>query len=295
MEAAEYVQMARVQNRHWWFEAKRRTVAAMLARYRVGTDLDAAAAAAHRVLEVGPGTGSMIDVMTRHGRMYAADAYLPALRLLAEHRPAAADVVPVGADLSRLPFLTGSFALIGCFDVLYHQRVGDVGAALGELRRVCAPAGYLAITDSAFPVLRSAHDVATHAARRFRLADLTGPLQHAGFTVEHASYFHALLFPAALAMRLGKRLLHGSPRLGRSGYEAVSAGGAGQGGGAVAEGPAATAGEPHAPVAPHSDLAPVSPWLNGVLLSLYRIETPLAIRFRLPFGSSLLILARRLS
>ena len=36
MEAAEYVRMAEVQDRHWWFEAKRHTVAALLARHRVG-------------------------------------------------------------------------------------------------------------------------------------------------------------------------------------------------------------------------------------------------------------------
>jgi len=251
LEAAEYVRMAQVQDRHWWFEAKRRTVAALLARHRVGED----ALGPRRVLEVGPGTGSMIDVMTRHGRMYAADAHLPALQLLVEHLPSAADVVPVGGNLLHLPFDSESFALLGCFDVLYHQRVVDVSDALAELYRVCEPGGYIAITDSAFPLLRSSHDVATHAARRFRLPDLTEPLQATGFTIEHASYFHTLLFPATVALRLSKRLLQGS--------------------------------------AAHSDLAPVAGWLNALLLSLYRVETPLAVRLRLPFGSSLLILARR--
>jgi hypothetical protein len=50
---------------------------------------------------------------------------------------------------------------------------------------------------------------------------------------------------------------------------------------------------PAGAVSPHSDLAPVAGWLNATLLGLYRIETPLAVRVRLPFGSSLLILARR--
>jgi hypothetical protein len=42
-----------------------------------------------------------------------------------------------------------------------------------------------------------------------------------------------------------------------------------------------------------SDLAAVAPWLNTTLSTLYRLETPLAARFRLPFGVSLLVLARR--
>jgi len=256
--------MVQVQDRHWWFEAKRRTVTSLLARYRVGEG----SGAPRRVLEVGPGTGSMIDVMTRYGRMYAADAYLPALQLLVEHCPAHADVAPVGANLLDLPFAAESFSLVGCFDVLYHQNVADVTDALAELRRVCEPGGYLAITDSAFPLLRSSHDVATQAARRFRLPDLTAPLQEVGFRVAHATYFHTFLFPAAVGVRLSKRMLQGSPRLGGAGEEAEE-------------------------VAAHSDLAPVAPWLNALLLGLYRVETPLATRFRMPFGSSLLILAQR--
>jgi len=274
MQPAEYVQMAEVQDRHWWFEAKRRTVDALLTRYGVG---DTDSVSAGRVLEVGSGTGAMVEVMTGFGRMFAADAYLTALRLMREHHPAATDIVPVGADLLSLPFAEASFSLVGCFDVLYHQRVGDVGEALVELHRVCEPGGYVAITDSAFPFLRSSHDVATHAARRFRLPDLTASLESSGFTIEHASYFHTFLFPAAAAFRLTKRALHGSPALGGVGEAGETNAGAGRVDG----------------VAARSDLAPVAPWLNAVLRSIYRLETPLTVRFRMPFGVSLLILARR--
>jgi SAM-dependent methyltransferase len=269
MEAAEYLQMAAVQDRHWWFEVKRRTVAAVLERHAAGLGrLDG------RVLEVGAGTGAMSAVMSRHGRLFATDAHLPALQLLAqrhmpgagpglkgrERRTAGDQPQPVAADLLRLPFADSSFALVGCFDVLYHRGVPDVTEALREIVRVCAPGGYLAVTDSAFSMLRSSHDVATHAARRFRLPDLLGPIEAAGLETVHASYFHMLLFPAAAALRLGKRVLHGPPR---------------------------------ADLPARSDLTAVPTWLNATLAALYRLETPLAARFRLPFGVSLLVLARR--
>ena len=281
MEAAEYVQMADLQDRHWWFEAKRRTVGALLARH-VGVTTHGTVP--RRVLEVGTGTGAMTSVMRRQGRLFATDAYLPALRLLKERGSvgsgltaplvgasaeravaAAPETVPVGGDLRELPFAAAAFTVIGCFDVLYHRGVPDVTDALGELYRVCEPGGYLAITDSAFPALRSSHDVATHAARRFRLPDLTAQLESVGFGTVHASYFHTLLFPAAAVVRLAKRLLQGTPDL--------------------------QAGIEGAPV--RSDLAPVPGWLNGLLLSLYGIETPLVVRTRMPFGTSLIILSRR--
>ena len=279
MEAGEYIQMAEVQDLHWWFEAKRRTVDAMLVQHGVGDGVDLSTS---RVLEVGVGTGAMIEVMTRYGHMFGADTYLPALRhlfhnLQTEHRPTAGNIVPLGANLQNLPFTDASFSLVGCFDVLDHQRVGDVNEALAELHRVCEPGGCLAITDSAFPFLRSSHDVAMHAARRFHLLDLTEPLKGTGFTIEHASYFHTFLFPAAAIVRLTKRLLQRSPTL-------PGADEAGTVNGGVNAGEDASA---------HSDLVSVAPWLNAVLLSIYRLETLLSVRFRLPFGVSLLILARR--
>ncbi|HEX9700231.1 MAG TPA: class I SAM-dependent methyltransferase [Acidobacteriota bacterium] len=272
MEAAEYLQMAALQDRHWWFEVKRRTVAAVLERH--AADLGRQTGA--RVLEVGAGTGAMSAVMRRHGRLFATDAHLPALQLLAERRAADAgrgpgepstaartagvELQPVAADLLRLPFADRSFALVGCFDVLYHRGVPDVTDALREIARVCAPGGYLAITDSAFSMLSSSHDVATHAARRFQLPDLLRQVQGAGLETVHASYFHMLLFPAAAALRVGKRVLLGPPRT---------------------------------DIPARSDLTAVAPWLNTTLSTLYRLETPLAARFRLPFGVSLLVLARR--
>ena len=48
------------------------------------------------------------------------------------------------ADVARLPYDDGSFDLVTCFEVIEH--VPDPGAVLGELRRVLAPGGVLAIS-----------------------------------------------------------------------------------------------------------------------------------------------------
>lgn len=275
MQPDEYRRMARVQDSHWWFAAKRRIVARLLERHGPpraaasgghglssaaasgGDGLSAAAASGPRVLEVGCGTGSMIPVLRRWGRVVAADAYLPALVHVEGARR-------LGADLLRLPFADGAFPLVACFDVLYHQRVADVDAALREVARVCAPGGFLVITDSAFPSLRSSHDAAVHGARRFRLPEMRERLEAAGLEVVHGTYFHTALFPVAAVLRLGRRLLHGAPPAGESGAAAA-----------------------------HSDLAPSPPGLDAVLGILYRVEAALACRSRLPFGLSLAVLARR--
>lgn len=292
MDADEYRRMAELQDSHWWFVAKRRMVTALLERYHVdpgdaGHPASTGTAPAPRagrrsrasVLEVGCGTGAMLPVMRRWGTPVGADAYLPALRHL--H-----GLDRVGADVARLPFLPDTFDLVGCFDLLYHKAVPDVLAALHELHRVCAPGGTLVITDSAFPFLRSAHDVATHGARRFRLPEMQRMLDDAGFEVVHGTYFHKVLFPVAMVVRLTKRLIWGAPPLEPAGGPRRK----------PPEETAAARDDPAADpadVPPRSDLTPCPAWLNGLLGLVYRVETAAAVRLSQPFGLSLAVVARK--
>jgi len=263
MRADEYRRMADLQGRHWWFRAKRRVVREAV---RVSAkDLSPPPGESDgerpvgRVLDVGCGTGSMADVEREWGTVVAMDAHLPALAFL--------DVADrVTGSASALPFADRSFRAVGCFDVLYHRGIPSVEAALREIHRVCQPGGFLVVTDSAFPFLRGPHDDAVHGARRFRLGELNRMLHETGFRVLHASYFHTVLFPAATVVRLTERMLAGASRRGRTDDDGATA---------------------------HSDLAPVPRWLNAALEAIYRVEAPLAARFRLPFGLSLMTIAQR--
>jgi ubiquinone/menaquinone biosynthesis C-methylase UbiE len=257
MDAEQYERMADLQSHHWWFEAKRMIVRGVLAR--VASHAGTSPGGGGWALEVGCGTGSMAEVLRPWGRIVGMDAHLPALRHLR-------GVDAVGGNALALPFASRTFDLVGCFDVLYHRRVTDVGQALGEIYRVCRPGGVVIVTDSAGPRLMSAHDVAMHGARRFRLGDFSGEVEAAGFDLLHGSYYHTVLFPAAAAVRLLKRTLWGVP---------------GQGVGSATGVPA------------HSDLTPAPPWLNASLTRLYQLEARLVAQHRLPFGLSLLVAARR--
>jgi SAM-dependent methyltransferase len=265
MNPDEYRRMAAVQDHHWWFAAKRRIVHDLLERFGprpAATTPDASRASAEWVLDLGCGTGSMLPVMRKWGKPVGLDAYLPALRMVA-HRPL------VGGNLLQLPFPAGRFRLIGCFDVLYHRQVADVTQALQEIRRVCDPGGFLIITDSAFPILRGSHDEAVHGGRRFRLKQLARLVEAAGFDVVRRSYFHSAIFPAAAAIRLGQRL--------RAGGRSADAG---------AEGAATDR---------RSDLHPAPEWVNRVLGTVSAGEAAVVRRARLPFGLSLILLARATS
>ncbi|HJO03312.1 MAG TPA: methyltransferase domain-containing protein [Acidobacteriota bacterium] len=248
MKIGEYAKMARLQNHHWWFVAKRRLATTMLARH-------ASVRKPARSLEIGCGTGAMMPVLEHYGPVVGLDHFTPALKFLRHG-------MPVNGDAQRLPFADARFDLVGCFDLLYHRNVARVDRALAEVARVLRPGGHLLITDSACPALYGRHDASHHGARRFSRAGLLSELAAAGLSPVHASYFHMTVFPAVAAMRIGGRWLDSA--LGRE-----------------------------TPEEGQSQLKEASSLANALLGALYRVEVPLAARFRLPFGVSVVALARR--
>jgi SAM-dependent methyltransferase len=156
----------------------------------------------------------------------------------------------------RLPYAEAHFDLVTLLDVLYHRRVQDVTDALREAHRVCKPSGLLVVTDSAFESLRGPHDAAVHGARRFRRAEMARLVEQSGFSVLKASYTNTLLFPLSAPLRLAARVAS-----------------RGSDGG--------------------SSLGPPPRFLNALVTAIVRLEAALLSRANLPFGLSVLVVARR--
>jgi SAM-dependent methyltransferase len=152
-----------------------------------------------------------------------------------------------------LPFADHAFDLVTTLDVLEH--IDDDVAALTELRRVLRPGGRLLAAVPAFMFLWGKQDEVSHHRRRYTARSLRRALAESGFRVDRTSYFNTLLFPPIAAVRLGRRLLR-TPGTGQSDFE----------------------------------LGPAR--VNGVLAAVFGAEAGLVARRDLPFGVSLLALAR---
>jgi SAM-dependent methyltransferase len=158
------------------------------------------------------------------------------------------------ASILDLPFPDHYFELAFSFDVICN--IQDDVAAFREVRRALKPGGLLITQMPAFSWLWSAHDVAVGHKYRYTEQDLREKIMRAGFRVEKITYLNTTLFPLIALMRFARR-------------------------------PSAVNG--HA----RSDLTPMPKPVNEGLTRLFSAEMRHALDHKLPYGISLLAIARR--
>lgn len=134
------------------------------------------------------------------------------------------------------------------------EHVDDDDDSVAALGRLLRPGGFLAATVPGQPWMWSRHDEAHHHKRRYQMAPFRRLFDDAGLTVVKASYFNTLLFAPIAAVRALK-MATGSSK----------------------------ADDDETPSAP----------LNGLLAGVFGAEAHWLRRASLPFGVSLLVIARR--
>ncbi len=240
MEPRVYEEMQELENRHWWFLARRKIIATVISRLAHGKRLN--------ILDAGCGNGDNLAMLSQHGQVAAMEKDATALKRAQDR-----GVCPVYAcDLpATLPHqVTGNYDLLVMLDVLEH--IDADRESLMKLRMQLVDGGLLLLTVPAFPFLWSRHDELHHHKRRYTRQHLLNVLTDSGFEIEFATYFNTLLFPLALLDRMAKKL---------------------------------TAND---------DVMALPPaWLNTLLRKIFALETALVGKIYMPFGLSLIAVARK--
>jgi SAM-dependent methyltransferase len=225
--------------------------------------------AGFRILDAGCGTGQMLQHLGRFGHAVGVDTAPEALRFAATRT-----VGPlVRASILDLPFADGSFDCVLSLDVIEH--VAADGELLAHLAGVLKPGGHLVLTVPAFPALWSAHDEVNWHKRRYRAPQLRALLTAHGLEIERLTYCNTALFAPVFAIRRLKNLRN---RLRGRRWRA------------------ANGSAPHPPAGlpePESDLSYLPKPVNEALFRLLRAENRLLATRDLPFGVSLLAIARK--
>jgi SAM-dependent methyltransferase len=206
------------------------------------------------LLDAGCGTGGMLARLAPFGVAIGVDLAPHAVRIAHDRRGCAV----IQGSLTALPFPDATFDMAVSLDVISDAGVEIEAAALDELYRALTPGGRLLLNLPAFASLAGEHDVAVRTARRYTTREARALVEAHGFRVERCSYWNMALTPAVWLVRRLSR---------RKSLDAATA---------------------------HSDITPPAAPVNRALLGIARLERRLLHRVpRLPFGSSLLILARK--
>jgi SAM-dependent methyltransferase len=193
MERVVYEQMAEVDQRHWWYRARREVLAALIRR-TVNPPPNA------HILEIGCGTGHNLAMLAQFGRVDGLELDDQA-RAIAEQRlgrPVMSSPLP---ELSGVP--EQAYDVVGAFDVIEH--IDDDAAALASIQRRLKPGGKLVMTVPAHQWMWSAHDVVNHHKRRYSRAALARLVDTSPLRLEAIGYFNSLLFPVAIAERMASK------------------------------------------------------------------------------------------
>ncbi len=247
MKHEEYERMYRFEDTYWWFIARRHLIVSLLEKsYPRSGSL--------HILDIGCGTGAMLDELAPFGDVVGADFSPEALQFCVTRGVAS----PLArADVRRLPFADASFDVVTAMDIIEH--IDDDKAASCEIVRVLKPGGRLFVTVPAFPSLWSEHDEALHHYRRYTVPRLKDLFQRVGLTVDKISYTVTALFPPIWAYRQISNLL---PKRREDGEK-------------------------------KANLVNFSAPVNAALLTLSQMETRLVQSLNLPFGVTVVCVARK--
>ena len=248
MNLEEYERMYRLEDSYWWFVARRGLIATLLSDLALPGSLD--------ILDIGCGTGAMLDRLDGYGTVIGADFSPQALSFCRERgKRTGKEYRLVRADVRSLPFADNSFDIVTAMDIIEHiDRDKD---AMAEILRVLKPGGRLLATVPAYMALWSEHDNALHHHRRYTAHGFRDLSRRAGFVVDRLSYTVTSLLPVVWLVRVVNRA------------RAVK--------GASAK----------------ADVGPLPSAVNRILLALTNAETQFVRKLDLPFGVTVVAIARK--
>ncbi len=160
-------------------------------------------------------------------------------------------------SLNDLPYPDATFDAVCSVDVLGCREV-TVERSLMEASRVLKANGFLILLVPAYQWLLSRHDAAVHSVHRFTRRQLRAPVEAAGLQVVRLTHCFPLFFPMIAFSRLWAKL---DQRM--NGAES------------------------------RSDLSVLPSWTNRALSAVARAEHAVVRRLSVPFGTTILMVARK--
>jgi SAM-dependent methyltransferase len=253
-----------MQARHFWYLGRHRFLLRavrqqMRQRFPAPSPLSA--------IDLGGGCGGWIRYLNQRApalfaELALADSSPRALTMAGQ--VVGPDVSRQQVDLLQLPWGdAGRWDVAFLLDVLEH--LPQDAAALAQIRQSLKPGGLLFVTTPALRFFWSYNDEIVHHVKRYSRTDYRQLAAAAGLELLDARYFMFFLSPLLLLSRLGAGGRRKAADLSPAQVQAIIR---------------------------RTHQVPMAP-LNAVLRGIFALETPLGLRVRFPWGSSILGVFRR--
>jgi ubiquinone/menaquinone biosynthesis C-methylase UbiE len=244
MNAEEFEKMYAVENTYWWFQGRKYIIIDLLRRHVPGLNH------ATRVLDVGCGTGLILEALHSYCRPVGIDFSLKALSYCRDRK---LNLLILG-DVNNLPIAAKSCDVVLALDLLEH--IERDKQLLHDFYRIVKPGGYALLSVPAHQFLWSDHDAALSHYRRYSYGQLLRMVREAGFSPVKTSYAISFVFVPIVVFRIAQKLF-------RKSHE------------------------------PKTHLIPLPTAANKLLIWLLVIEGFLLRFINLPFGVSIICLAKK--
>ena len=186
----------RFEENYWWYVGRRAITRAFLERIVPGIyEASGNTRDNFNVLDYGCGTGIMLGMLERYGRVWGVDVSEHSVEFC---RKRGQKNVSLMTASHSMPFDPGFFSVIALLDVLEH--VHEEVDLLQQLRLLLGPEGRLVVTVPAYRWLWSGEDYVSQHLRRYTKKSLEKVLRMAGFHPLKTSYFNFWLFPLQAAI-----------------------------------------------------------------------------------------------
>jgi len=207
------------------------------------------------IFDLGCGVGGMLEGLGELGTAFGTDLYHEMLEIC---RQRGLERV-FEASSHQLPLPDASARILTAFDVLEH--IPQETDVLAECFRVLEPGGFLFLSGPAYQWLYTHQDRLVDHQRRYTIRELRRKLEASGFELVRGSYIQFFLFPPILVLTLLRKL--------REWWR-----------------------PPSGTVALNVEIQLPGP-LNGLFGAIFSAERFLLRHFDLPFGHSVIALARK--
>lgn len=186
-----------LEESYWWYKSRRNLIKQLLSKRRP-----------LKILDIGCGTGKLMEELQAYGQIYGIDASPQAVNFCRRRhlRHVYQVTFPRRHHLNH-----HRFDVVICLDVLEH--IKNDRLAIRTINQLLRPHGKLILTVPAYPWLFSYWDKISGHHRRYSAPQLLSILNNAGFKIIKSSYLYSFLLPIAIPFRfIRNHLFKKSPK-----------------------------------------------------------------------------------